>query len=87
MPEYEAVIGLEVHVQLKTASKMFTDAPTGFGQAPNSLTNAVVMGLPGTLPVLNKGAIEQAIKFGLVFGSDRRLCRGHSAGSGGAGAA
>jgi len=69
MPEYEAVIGLEVHVQLKTASKMFTDAPTGFGQPPNSLTNAVVMGLPGTLPVLNKGAIEQAIKMGLIFDS------------------
>lgn len=70
MPEYEAVIGLEVHVQLKTESKMFTDAPTGFGAPPNSLTNAVVMGLPGTLPVLNKGAIEQAIRFGLIFGSE-----------------
>jgi aspartyl-tRNA(Asn)/glutamyl-tRNA(Gln) amidotransferase subunit B len=70
MPEYEAVIGLEVHVQLKTASKMFTDAPTGFGQPPNSLTNAVVMGLPGALPVLNKGAIEQAIRMGLVFGCE-----------------
>jgi aspartyl-tRNA(Asn)/glutamyl-tRNA(Gln) amidotransferase subunit B len=70
MPEYETVIGLEVHVQLKTASKMFTDAPTGFGQPPNSLTNAVVMGMPGTLPVLNKGAIEQAIRFGLIFNSD-----------------
>ncbi len=70
MPEYEAVIGLEVHVQLKTASKMFTDAPAGFGQPPNSLTNAVVMGLPGTLPVLNQGAIEQAIKFGLIFDSE-----------------
>jgi aspartyl-tRNA(Asn)/glutamyl-tRNA(Gln) amidotransferase subunit B len=70
MPEYEAVIGLEVHVQLKTTSKMFTDAPTGFGQPPNSLTNAVVMGLPGALPVLNKGAIEQAIRMGLVFGSE-----------------
>ena len=70
MPEYEAVIGLEIHVQLKTVSKMFTDAPTGFGQPPNSLTNAVVMAMPGTLPVLNKGAIEQAIKFGLIFGSE-----------------
>lgn len=67
MSEYEAVIGLEVHVQLKTASKMFTDAPTGFAQPPNSLTNAVVMGLPGALPVLNKGAIEQAIRMGLIF--------------------
>ncbi len=70
MPEYEAVIGLEVHVQLKTASKMFTDAPTGFGAPPNSLTNAVVMAMPGTLPVLNKGAIEQAVRFGLIFGSE-----------------
>ncbi len=70
MPEFEAVIGLEVHVQLKTVSKMFTDAPTGFGNPPNSLTNAVVMGMPGTLPVLNKGAIEQAIRFGLIFGSE-----------------
>ena len=69
MPEYEAVIGLEVHVQLKTVSKMFTAAPTGFAQPPNSLTNAVIMGLPGTLPVLNKAAIEQSIRFGLVFGS------------------
>ena len=69
MPEYEAVIGLEIHVQLKTASKMFTDAPTGFGQPPNSLTNPVVVALPGTLPVLNKGAIEQAVRTGLVFGA------------------
>lgn len=70
MPAYEAVIGLEVHVQLKSASKMFTDAPTGFGAPPNSLTNAIVMGLPGTLPVLNRGAIEQAIRTGLIFGSE-----------------
>jgi aspartyl-tRNA(Asn)/glutamyl-tRNA(Gln) amidotransferase subunit B len=70
MPEYEAVIGLEIHVQLKTASKVFTDAPTGFGQPPNSLVNAVVMGLPGTLPVLNRSAIEQAIRMGLVFGCE-----------------
>ena len=70
MPEYEAVIGLEIHVQLKTDSKMFTDAPTGFGAPPNSLTNAVVMGLPGSLPVLNLGAIEKAIRMGLVFGAE-----------------
>ncbi|NBD38182.1 MAG: Asp-tRNA(Asn)/Glu-tRNA(Gln) amidotransferase subunit GatB [Verrucomicrobia bacterium] len=70
MPEYEAVIGLEIHVQLKTASKMFTDAPTGFGQPPNTLTNPVVIALPGTLPVLNKAAIEQAVRTGLVFGSE-----------------
>ncbi|MGC9452338.1 MAG: Asp-tRNA(Asn)/Glu-tRNA(Gln) amidotransferase subunit GatB [Oceanipulchritudo sp.] len=70
MAEYEAVIGLEIHVQLKSVSKMFTDAPTGFGQPPNTLTNAVVMGLPGTLPVLNRGAIEQAIRMGLIFGAE-----------------
>lgn len=70
MPEYEAVIGLEVHVQLKTASKMFTAAPTGFGAPPNSLIDAVVMGLPGTLPVLNKAAIEQSIRFGLIFDAE-----------------
>lgn len=69
MPEYEAVIGLEVHVQLKTRSKMFTAAPAGFGYPPNTLTDAVVMGMPGTLPVLNLEAIEQAIRMGLVFGS------------------
>jgi len=70
VPAFETIIGLEVHVQLKTRSKMFTDAPTGFGEPPNSLTNAVVMGLPGTLPVLNIGAIEQAVKMGLLFGCD-----------------
>ena len=70
MSDYEAVIGLEVHVQLKTASKMFTDAPTGFGQPPNSLANAVVMALPGSLPVLNQGAIKQAVRTGLVFGAE-----------------
>jgi aspartyl-tRNA(Asn)/glutamyl-tRNA(Gln) amidotransferase subunit B len=70
MPEYEAVIGLEIHVQLKTRSKMFTDAPCGFGEPPNTLTNAVVLGLPGALPVLNREAIEQAIRVGLIFGSE-----------------
>lgn len=70
MPEYEAVIGLEIHVQLKTRSKMFTDVPTGFGEPPNSLVNAVVLGLPGSLPVLNRGAIEQAVRTGLVFGAE-----------------
>ncbi len=68
MSEYEAVIGLEVHVQLKTKSKMFTDAPYSYGEEPNSLTNAVVLGMPGTLPVLNKEAIEKSIKVGLMLG-------------------
>ena len=60
--EYEAVIGLEVHVQLDTTSKMFTRVGTGFGKPPNTLTNPVVLGLPGALPVMNREAIEKSIK-------------------------
>ncbi len=67
---YEAIIGLEVHVQLKCASKMFTRAPYRYGEPANTLTDAVVLALPGTLPVLNKRAIEQMIKMGLMFGCD-----------------
>lgn len=66
---YEAVIGLEVHVQLKTRTKMFTRVEYAYGHEPNTLTNPVVMGLPGTLPVLNREAIEQTVRFGLLFGS------------------
>ena len=63
--EYEAVIGLEVHVQLDTNSKMFTRVGTGFGKPPNTLTNPVVLGLPGALPVMNHEAIEKSIKVAL----------------------
>jgi aspartyl-tRNA(Asn)/glutamyl-tRNA(Gln) amidotransferase subunit B len=65
--EYEPVIGLEVHAQLKTRSKMFTDAPYHYGAPPNTLTNPVVMGLPGTLPVLNHEAIVKTVLVGLMF--------------------
>lgn len=65
--DYEAVIGLEVHVQLDTKSKMFTRVGTGFGKPPNSLTNPVVLGLPGALPVMNRDAIEKSIKVGLLL--------------------
>lgn len=65
--KYEAVIGLEVHVQLETKSKMFTRVPCGYGQEPNSLTDAVVLGLPGALPVMNFEAIEKSIKVGLLL--------------------
>jgi len=65
--KYEAVIGLEVHVQLNTKSKMFTRVAYNYAAPPNSLTNPVIMGLPGTLPVMNKGAIEKAITVGLIF--------------------
>lgn len=66
--KYEAVIGLEVHVQLETKSKMFTRVGTGFGKPPNSLTNPVVLGLPGSLPVMNLEAIQKSIKVGLLLG-------------------
>jgi len=65
---YEAVIGLEVHVQLKTASKMFTRVAAGYGEPANTLTDPVVLALPGALPVLNKAALDQIIKTGLMLG-------------------
>ncbi len=67
---YEAVIGLEVHVQIKTRSKVFTRVATGYGQEPNTLTDPVVLGLPGALPVLNKAALDAIIKAGLLLGCE-----------------
>jgi len=66
--DFEAVIGLEVHVQIRTRSKMFTRVPTGFGEPPNTLTDPVVLGLPGALPVLNQEAIEKTVITGLLCG-------------------
>jgi aspartyl-tRNA(Asn)/glutamyl-tRNA(Gln) amidotransferase subunit B len=63
---YEPVIGLEVHIQLKTSTKMFTRAGAGYGHEPNTLTDPVVLALPGALPVLNKAAIDQVIRAGLL---------------------
>ena len=63
---YEVVIGLETHTQLSTASKIFSGASTKFGAAPNTQACAVDLALPGTLPVMNKGAVERAIQFGLA---------------------
>ncbi|MCB9799308.1 MAG: Asp-tRNA(Asn)/Glu-tRNA(Gln) amidotransferase subunit GatB [Candidatus Omnitrophica bacterium] len=65
--KYEAVIGLEVHVQLATQSKLFSGAPTHFGAEPNSNTTPICMGWPGTLPVLNEAALKLAIKAGLAL--------------------
>jgi aspartyl-tRNA(Asn)/glutamyl-tRNA(Gln) amidotransferase subunit B len=67
---YEAVIGLEVHVQIKTHSKVFTRVAAGYGHAPNTLTDPVVLALPGTLPVMNKAALDAIIKAGLLLGCD-----------------
>lgn len=64
---YETVIGLEVHAQLNTASKLFSTAPNSFGNEPNSHTTQVCMALPGVLPVLNGKALESAIRIGLAL--------------------
>jgi len=66
---YEVVIGLETHAQLATRSKIFSGAATAFGAAPNTQACAVDLALPGTLPVLNRGAVERAIRFGLAVGA------------------
>lgn len=67
---YETVIGLEVHVQLKTDSKLFDPSPNAFGEEPNININTVCLGLPGALPVLNRKAVEFAIKLGLALNCD-----------------
>jgi len=64
--QWETVIGLEIHAQLSTKSKIFSSASTQFGAKPNSQACAVDLGLPGVLPVLNKEAVNKAIKFGLA---------------------
>ena len=66
---WEVVIGLETHVQLSTASKIFSGSSTRFGAPANMQANAVDLALPGTLPVMNRGAVERAIKLGLALGS------------------
>ena len=65
--QYETVIGLEVHVQLKTDSKLFDASPNAFGDEPNVNINTPCLGLPGALPVLNERAVEYAIKLGLAL--------------------
>lgn len=67
--DWEIVIGLEIHAQLNTASKIFSGASTAFGAPPNEQACAVDIALPGTLPVLNRGAVERAIRFGLALGA------------------
>ncbi len=65
--QYEAVIGLETHCQLNTATKIFSPSSTQFGEPPNTLIDPVCMGLPGTLPVLNQKVLESAVKTGLAL--------------------
>jgi aspartyl-tRNA(Asn)/glutamyl-tRNA(Gln) amidotransferase subunit B len=70
MPEWEPVIGLEIHVQLKTRTKMFCRCPNGFGAPPNTQVCPVCLALPGALPVPNGRAIEETIKLGLALGCE-----------------
>jgi aspartyl-tRNA(Asn)/glutamyl-tRNA(Gln) amidotransferase subunit B len=65
--KYEAVIGLEVHAQLETVTKAFCGCSTRFGDAPNSNTCPVCLGLPGALPVLNRKALELALRASLAL--------------------
>ena len=67
--QWEAVIGLETHVQLLTKSKIFSGASTAYGAEPNTQACAVDLGLPGVLPVLNRAAVRLAVKFGLAIGA------------------
>lgn len=68
--EWEVVIGLEIHTQLATKTKIFSGAATAYGAAPNSQACAIDLGLPGVLPVLNKEAVRMAVKFGLAVDAE-----------------
>src|SRR5437764_5606771 len=65
---FKVLVGMEIHVQRATKSKMFTGAANGFGGEPNSQVDPVILGLPGVLPVMNKKAVEYSIKVGLALG-------------------
>jgi aspartyl-tRNA(Asn)/glutamyl-tRNA(Gln) amidotransferase subunit B len=69
MMSWETVIGLEIHAQLATNSKIFSSAATAYGAAPNAQANLVDLGYPGVLPVLNREAVRMAVKFGLAVGA------------------
>src|ERR1700733_1982334 len=70
--KYEVVIGLEVHVQLGTRTKIFCSCPTSFGAAPNTNVCPVCLGLPGALPVLSKDAVELAMKAAMALNCEIR---------------
>jgi aspartyl-tRNA(Asn)/glutamyl-tRNA(Gln) amidotransferase subunit B len=70
--DFETVIGLEVHVELSTATKMFSGCPADFGGDPNTRVDPVTLGLPGTLPVVNAKAVEYAVRLGLALGCEIR---------------
>ncbi|HIJ33424.1 MAG TPA: Asp-tRNA(Asn)/Glu-tRNA(Gln) amidotransferase GatCAB subunit B, partial [Gammaproteobacteria bacterium] len=68
--EWEMVIGLEIHAQLATKTKIFSPASTAFGAEPNTQACAIDLGMPGVLPVLNKQAVRMATKFGLAIDAE-----------------
>ena len=70
---YEVVIGIEIHCQLNTESKIFSSAPTDFGHEPNTQASIVDLGLPGVLPVLNAGVVDRALKFGIGVNAELGL--------------
>ncbi len=72
LEDWEPVIGLEVHVQLGTRSKIFSPSATTFGAPPNSLTDPLVMGMPGALPVFNRAVLDLALRLGVATGSQIR---------------
>jgi len=67
--QWETVIGLEIHTQLATKSKIFSGSSTAFGAAPNTQASLIDLGMPGVLPVLNKGAVRMAVRFGKAIGA------------------
>jgi aspartyl-tRNA(Asn)/glutamyl-tRNA(Gln) amidotransferase subunit B len=71
---FEMVVGLEVHVELATETKLFSASPNRFGDEPNTNIDPVTLGLPGALPVLNRRAVELAMRIGLALGCEIRPC-------------
>src|ERR1700759_5424820 len=70
MSSWEVVIGLEIHAQLATRSKIFSGSPTAYGAPPNTQADLVDLAYPGVLPVLNGEAVRMAVKFGLSIGAE-----------------
>ncbi len=77
MSDFELVIGLEVHVELATATKLFSGSPNRFGDEPNTNIDPVTLGLPGALPVLNRNAVELAMRIGLALNCTVQPCIFH----------
>jgi aspartyl-tRNA(Asn)/glutamyl-tRNA(Gln) amidotransferase subunit B len=69
-PDWEPVVGLEVHAQLRTEAKLFSSAPNSFGAEPNTQTTEVDLGMPGVLPVINQHAVELAVRAALALGCE-----------------